>query len=65
MEFGRTMAKGALRRTGKARPDAAYVPPPPPPPVARGNGNGNGNGHREASGNGNGSVAHTTAHVPQ
>jgi ornithine--oxo-acid transaminase len=63
MEFGRTMAKGALRRTGKARPDAAYVPPPPP--AARGNGNGNGNGHREASGNGNGSVAHTTAHVPQ
>jgi ornithine--oxo-acid transaminase len=29
-EFGRTMAKGALRRTGKARPDAEYEPPPPP-----------------------------------
>jgi ornithine--oxo-acid transaminase len=26
-EFGRTMAKGAMRRTGKNRPDAPYVPP--------------------------------------
>ncbi len=28
-EFGRTMATGALRRTGTARPDAPYVAPPP------------------------------------
>ena len=26
-EFGRTMAKGALRKSGKARPHAAYEPP--------------------------------------
>jgi ornithine--oxo-acid transaminase len=26
-EFGRTMAKGALRRTGKLRPEAPYSPP--------------------------------------
>lgn len=36
-EFGRTMAKGALRRAGKARPDAAYQQP-----ASNGNGNGNG-----------------------
>ncbi len=35
-EFGRTMAKGALRRPGKARPQAAYTPPQ----------NGHGNGLR-------------------
>jgi ornithine--oxo-acid transaminase len=35
LEFGRTMAKGALRRTGKVRPDAAYEVPP-----ASANGNG-------------------------
>ena len=38
-EFGRTMAKGALRQAGKARPDAAYEPPTLD--------NGNGNGERE------------------
>jgi hypothetical protein len=27
-EFGRTMAKGALRRTGKARPTGSYELPP-------------------------------------
>jgi hypothetical protein len=26
-EFGRTMAAGALRRTGKARPGSPYTPP--------------------------------------
>jgi ornithine--oxo-acid transaminase len=36
-EFGRTMASGALRRSGKLRPDSPYDPPTP-------NGNGNGNG---------------------
>jgi ornithine--oxo-acid transaminase len=45
LEFGRTMAKGALRRTGRLRPAAPYVAPAP-----NGNGNGNGNG----GGNGNG-----------
>jgi ornithine--oxo-acid transaminase len=34
-EFGRTMAKGALRRAGRARPDAAYDVP-----LASSNGNG-------------------------
>src|ERR1700689_294458 len=34
-EFGRTMAKGSLRKPGKARPDAPYLPP------ASTNGNGN------------------------
>ena len=29
VEFGRTMAKGALRRSGKLRPDAPYVTPSP------------------------------------
>jgi ornithine--oxo-acid transaminase len=28
-EFGRTMAKGAVRRAGKARPGTAYLPPLP------------------------------------
>jgi ornithine--oxo-acid transaminase len=28
LEFGRTMAKGALRRPGRARPDAPYPTPP-------------------------------------
>jgi ornithine--oxo-acid transaminase len=40
-EFGRTMARGVLRRTGKKRPDGPYVPPEP---IDNGNGNGNGNG---------------------
>ncbi len=40
MEFGRTMTKGALRRSGNHRPDAPYVPRP-----ANGNGSSvNGNG---------------------
>jgi acetylornithine/succinyldiaminopimelate/putrescine aminotransferase len=39
-EFGRTMAAGALRRAGKARPGAAYEPPP-----GIRNGNGATNGH--------------------
>jgi hypothetical protein len=38
-EFGRTMTAGALRRTGKARPESPYVPP------TATNGNGAGNGH--------------------
>jgi ornithine--oxo-acid transaminase len=41
-EFGRTMAKGALRKSGKARPHAAYEPPHE---ASAGNGNGNGNGN--------------------
>jgi ornithine--oxo-acid transaminase len=40
-EFGRTMAAGALRRTGRARPGSAYAPPPAPA-----------NGHRAANGHG-------------
>ena len=40
-EFGRTMAAGALRRTGTARPGSAYAPPPAPA-----------NGHRAANGHG-------------
>ncbi|HEX3793348.1 MAG TPA: aspartate aminotransferase family protein [Acidimicrobiales bacterium] len=38
-EFGRTMAKGALRKTGNARPDVPYQPPAQ---AVHGNGNGNG-----------------------
>jgi ornithine--oxo-acid transaminase len=38
-EFGRTMAKGALRRTGKVRPTSPYEPPP-----AGTNGNGSNHG---------------------
>jgi hypothetical protein len=37
LEFGRTMARGALRKSGKARPHAAYDPPHV---VNDGNGNG-------------------------
>jgi hypothetical protein len=37
LEFGRTMARGAFRRTGKMRPGAPYLPPSP-------NGNANGSG---------------------
>jgi len=40
-EFGRTMARGALRRSGKARPNAPYEPPHLPS-----NGNGNGSSAR-------------------
>jgi ornithine--oxo-acid transaminase len=39
-EFGRTMAKGVLRKPGKARPDRAYEVPQPST-------NGNGNGHSD------------------
>jgi ornithine--oxo-acid transaminase len=46
-EFGRTMAKGVLRRSGKERPDAPYVPPAH-------SGEGLENGH--ANGNGNGTA---------
>ena len=44
-EFGRTMANGALRRSGKLRPNSPYAPP-----AQNGNGksNGNGNGHGAA-----------------
>jgi hypothetical protein len=45
LEFGRTMAKGALRRTGRLRPAAPYVAPAPNG-NGNGNGGGNGNGHR-------------------
>jgi ornithine--oxo-acid transaminase len=38
-EFGRTMARGALRKSGRARPHAAYDPP-----HVSNDGNGNGNG---------------------
>jgi hypothetical protein len=53
-EFGRTMANGALRRSGKLRPSSPYARP-----AQNGNGNGNGNGH--SNGNGNG---HDAAHGP-
>jgi hypothetical protein len=42
-EFGRTMAAGALRRTGRARPGSPYAPPPPA--TANGHGSTNGHGH--------------------
>jgi hypothetical protein len=48
-EFGRTMASGAVRRSGKLRPHSPYAPP-----SSSGNGNGNGNGI--SNGNGNGTV---------
>jgi ornithine--oxo-acid transaminase len=44
-EFGRTMAKGALRKSGKGRPNAPYVPP-----AASRNGNGIENGHADDNG---------------
>ena len=47
LEFGRTMARGTLRRTGKARPGAPYVPP-----SANGNGNGSGSPPRPPVGPG-------------
>jgi hypothetical protein len=43
IEFGRTMARGTLRRTGKARPGTPYAPP-----SANGNGNGNSNGNKRS-----------------
>jgi ornithine--oxo-acid transaminase len=48
-EFGRTMAKGTLRRSGKGRPAGPYVPPSP----SHGS---NGNGNRNGSSNGNGAA---------
>ena len=44
-EFGRTMAAGALRKTGRARPGAAYEPPPV---AGNGNGRASTNGHAPA-----------------
>jgi ornithine--oxo-acid transaminase len=46
-EFGRTMANGALRRSGKLRPSSPYARPTQ---------NGNGNGKGTAHGNGNGAA---------
>jgi hypothetical protein len=51
-EFGRTMANGALRRSGKLRPSSPYDRP-----TGNGHGNGNGNGNGAAHGNGNGNGA--------
>ena len=50
LEFGRTMAKGALRRSGKLRPDAPYVLPPQ---------NGNGAAHAENGSPSNGMPVQT------
>ena len=60
-EFGRTMAKGAFRKSGKLRPDAPYTPPSSP--ENRGlNGNaGIGNGHGIHNGNGLVTAAEGTA----
>jgi ornithine--oxo-acid transaminase len=45
-EFGRTMAKGSLRRSGKARPNAPYVAPAlRSHAVTNGHTNGNGSSH--------------------
>jgi ornithine--oxo-acid transaminase len=44
-EFGRTMAAGALRRPGKARPASPYVPPGAAAGASSANGHANGNGH--------------------
>jgi acetylornithine/succinyldiaminopimelate/putrescine aminotransferase len=45
-EFGRTMAKGSLRRSGKARPNAPYVAPAlGSHGVTNGHTNGNGSSH--------------------
>jgi hypothetical protein len=49
-EFGKTMAKGALRRSGKARPASPYTTPPQTrkgihDEIHNRDGNGNGNGH--------------------
>jgi hypothetical protein len=55
-EFGRTMAKGALRRAGTRRPDAPYTPPDDrPPSVGQANGNGS-----TVSDNGTHDAAHDT-----
>ena len=50
LEFGRTMAKGALRRSGKPRPDGPYVLPPR---------NDNGATHADNGSLSNGKPAHT------
>jgi hypothetical protein len=53
-EFGRTMAKGVLRKSGKSRPDAPYRAPA----LGRdGNGTSNGNGTGNGHTNGHGSAA--------
>jgi ornithine--oxo-acid transaminase len=58
-EFGRTMTKGALRRSGKLRPDAPYVPPEPAAAGNKGvNGSGTGNGNANGNGNGNAGSTH-------
>ena len=43
-EFGRTMAKGALRKSGKLRPDGAYTPPLSHKNCGNGDGTGSGSG---------------------
>jgi hypothetical protein len=51
-EFGKTMANGALRRSGKLRPSSPYDRP-----TQNGNhGNGNANGHDHANGTTDGGV---------
>jgi ornithine--oxo-acid transaminase len=58
LEFGRTMAKGALRRSGKGRPDTPYEGPPH-------NGNGsNGNGSPNGTAPTFGSHGQTAAGAP-
>ncbi len=47
-EFGRTMARGALRRSGRARPVAPYEPPAAP--AVNGIHNGSANGHGPSPG---------------
>jgi ornithine--oxo-acid transaminase len=61
-EFGRTMAKGAIRRSGKVRPNSPYVPPEGQSignhkgSDANGNGSAKVNGNGSAKVNGNGSA---------
>ena len=52
-EFGKTMANGAVRRSGKVRPNSPYDPP-----THHGNRSGthNGNGNATHNGNGNGAA---------
>ncbi len=53
LEFGRTMAKGALRRSGKVRPEAPYALPPR---------NGNGTAHEHSGAvPSNGNAVQTTS----
>jgi ornithine--oxo-acid transaminase len=66
-EFGRTMAKGALRRTGKVRPSTRYEAPPSGSARAPGSNGSNGsNGHNGSDG-GNGhssTVANVVGNLP-